>query len=167
MSVLQHAEIPAQSVPDGRWWSPLAAPEAAEILKQLGATEIVDVSGSNSWALTIGDDAFAPVVTFEPSEAQRGSFVRVQRSDHGFRRDFARVVQIGLTVFAGWLFCCAALLTTGDTFIRACAAIVLGWAVFMGVFAAARVLVTLIVDEEAAVSAACARVRLALFARRG
>jgi hypothetical protein len=165
MTALQQTETLAPGRNGGslRWWSPLPHGEAIEALQALGASPVTE-RGTARWVLAVGEDVFSPVLCFEPTASDRGSECRVFASDHGFSRDFRYTVQAGLTGFAALVLLYVASSFSGGNAWVAAVGVALCYSVFMGLFAAARVLMAVLGGHRAAVAAACRRARQALFA---
>ena len=166
MGALEHTHPPPSLAPrPGDWWSPLALGDAAGALLKLGALAVTDARGGTRYEIGSGKDVFAPAVAFEVTELGRGCNVRVRDVEASFGRDFARMVHLMLGGFAGLIFCSTALRTEGDAFLRAVVAIVLVWAVFMGLFAGARALMAVFSGQPAALQDVRAKARVVLFAQ--
>lgn len=164
MTISSHVETerPRGDYPGLPWWSPLEACDVADALTRLGAEPL---AGSGRWALVLGTDPLAPSLVLESVPAGRGTALRVCSLPLGFARDFALVVQGGLTVFAAWVALCASSLLAGAALTQALAAVGLAWACFMGLFAALRATAGKLSEDSQAFDQAWRQIRLALFAQ--
>ncbi len=119
----------------------------------------------NGFAVFIAGDGFEPVLVLEPRAAPRGSVVRVRRTVLGFGREFAIVVQAGLTCFCAVVATYAFIALAGYPRERLLLAVGLAWALAMGSFTGLRSVIDAVSARSAASRKLRDRLRTALFAR--
>jgi hypothetical protein len=170
MTVLEHLErqvappLARETTPV--WWSPLSHVEVEQALEKLGASRLGSDTRSARFAFELADDPFAQSLVVEPEPCEHGSVLRLRALQLGFGRDFKRVVQVGLTLFAALVALSAAANLTGHTLITALVAVGFVWALVMGLYAALRALTHVFVENRRAYDRTWSKVRIALFARR-